>query len=147
MSFNILLQRNTSELNKLDKTLTTITTLTGTLKTETSIIDPVIIVEGALANLKTCNYCTISEFGRSYFVNNIKSIRNNLIELTCHVDVVSTYKSQIRSQFAIVRKQENNWNLYLNDGSFKCYQNPIVLTKKFSNGFTTPSFVMAVAGS
>lgn len=147
MSFNILLQRNTSELNKLDKTLTTITTLTGTLKTETSIIDPVIIVEGVLSDLKTCNYCTISEFGRSYFVNNIKSIRNNLIELTCHVDVVSTYKSQIRSQFAIVRKQENNWNLYLNDGSFKCYQNPIVLTKKFSNGFTTPSFVMAVAGS
>ena len=147
MSFNILLQRNTSELNKLDKTLTTITTLTGTLKTETSIIDPVIIVEGTLSDLKTCNYCTISEFGRSYFVNNIKSIRNNLIELTCHVDVVSTYKSQIRSQFAIVRKQENNWNLYLNDGSFKCYQNPIVLTKKFSNGFTTPSFVMAVAGS
>lgn len=147
MSFSILLQRNTSELNKLDKTLTLISTLTGTLKTETSIIDPVIIVEGALSDLKTCNYCTISEFGRSYFVNNIKSIRNNLIELTCHVDVVSTYKSQIRSQFAIVRKQENNWNLYLNDGSFKCYQNPIVLTKKFSNGFTTPSFVMAVAGS
>lgn len=147
MSFSILLQRNTSELNKLDKTLTTISTLTGTLKTETSIIDPVIVVEGALADLKTCNYYTISEFGRSYFVNNIKSIRNNLIELTCHVDVVSTYKSQIRSQFAIVHKQENNWNLYLNDGSFKCYQNPIVLTKKFSNGFTTPSFVMAVAGS
>lgn len=147
MSFSILLQRNTSELNKLDKTLTTITTLTGTLKTETSIIDPVIIVEGTLSDLKTCNYCTISEFGRSYFVNNIKSIRNNLIELTCHVDVVSTYKAQIRSQFAIVHKQENNWNLYLNDGSFKCYQNPIVLTKKFSNGFTTPSFVMAVAGS
>lgn len=147
MSFSILLQRNTSELNKLDKTLTTITTLTGTLKTETSIIDPIIIVEGVLSDLKTCNYCTISEFGRSYFVNNIKSIRNNLIELTCHVDVISTYKSQIRSQFAIVHKQENNWNLYLNDGSFKCYQNPIVLTKKFTNGFTAPSFVMAVAGS
>ena len=147
MSFSILLQRNTSELNKLDKTLTTITTLTGTLKTETSIIDPIIIVESVLLDLKTCNYCTISEFGRSYFVNNIKSIRNNLIELTCHVDVISTYKSQIRSQFAIVHKQENNWNLYLNDGSFKCYQNPIVLTKKFTNGFTTPSFVMAVAGS
>ena len=83
MSFNIVIQNNRSEQNKLDKTLTTISTLTGTLKTETSIIDPVIIVEGALSDLKTCNYCTISEFGRSYFVNNIKSIRNNLIELSC----------------------------------------------------------------
>lgn len=147
MSFSIMLQRNASEKNKVDKTLTTITTMTGTLKNETSIIDPVIIFEGALSNLKNCNYCTISEFGRSYFVNNIRSVRNGLIELTCHVDVLSTYKSQIREQFAIVKRQQENWNLYLNDGSFKVYQNPMVLTKQFPAGFTTPSFVMAVAGS
>lgn len=147
MSFNIVIQNNRSEQNKLDKTLTTITTLTGTLKTETSIIDPVIIVEGALSDLKTCNYCTISEFGRSYFVNNIKSIRNNLIELTCHVDVLTTYKTAIRNNMAICKRQENNWNLYLNDGSFKVYQNPMVLTKLFPSGFTSPQFVLAVAGS
>lgn len=147
MSFSIVLQRNASEKNKVDKTLTTITTMTGTLKNETSIIDPVIIFEGALSNLKNCNYCTISEFGRSYFVNNIRSVRNGLIELACHVDVLSTYKSQIREQFAIVKRQQENWNLYLNDGSFKVYQNPMVLTKQFPAGFTTPSFVMAVAGS
>lgn len=147
MSFSIMLQRNASEKNKLDKTLTTITTMTGTLKNETSIIDPVIIFEGALSNLKNCNYCTISEFGRLYFVNDIRSVRNELIELTCHVDVLSTYKSQIREQFAIVKRQQENWNLYLNDGSFKVYQNPMVLTKQFPAGFTAPSFVMAVAGS
>lgn len=147
MSFSIMLQRNASEKNKVDKTLTTITTMMGTLKNETSIIDPVIIFEGALSNLKNCNYCTISEFGRSYFVNNIRSVRNGLIELTCHVDVLSTYKSQIREQFAIVKRQQENWNLYLNDGSFKVYQNPMVLTKQFPAGFTAPSFVMAVAGS
>lgn len=147
MSFSIILQRNNSEKNKVDKTLTTIATMTGTLKNETSIIDPVIIFETSLSDLKNCNYCTISEFGRSYFVNNIRSVRNGLVELTCHVDVLSTYKSQIREQFAIVKRQQENWNLYLNDGSFKVYQNPMVLTKQFPAGFTTPSFVMAVAGS
>lgn len=147
MSFSIILQRSNSEKNKVDKTLTTIATMTGTLKNETSIIDPVIFFEASLSDLKNCNYCTISEFGRSYFVNNIRSIRNGLVELTCHVDVLSTYKSQIREQFAIVKRQQENWNLYLNDGSFKCYQNPMVLTKQFPAGFTTPSFVMAVAGS
>lgn len=147
MSFSIILQRNNSEKNKVDKTLTTISTMTGTLKNETSIIDPVIFFEASLSDLKNCNYCTISEFGRSYFVNNIRSIRNGLVELTCHVDVLSTYKSQIREQFVIVKRQQENWNLYLNDGSFKCYQNPMVLTKQFPAGFTTPSFVMAVAGS
>ena len=147
MSFSIILQRNNSEVNKVDKSLTTITTMTGTLKNETSIIDPVILFEASLSDLKNCNYCTISDFGRSYFVNNIRSIRNGLVELTCHVDVLSTYKSQIRQQFAIVKRQQENWNLYLNDGSFKVYQNPMVLTKQFPAGFTTPSFVMAVAGS
>lgn len=147
MSFSIILQRNNSEKNKVDKTLTTIATMTGTLKNETSIIDPVIFFEASLSDLKNCNYCTISEFGRSYFVNNIRSIRNGLVELTCHVDVLSTYKSQIRQQFAIIKRQQENWNLYLNDGSFKVYQNPMVLTKQFPAGFTAPSFVMAVAGS
>ena len=147
MSFNIVFKRNASERNKMNKSLTTIATLTGTLKQETSIIDPVIMIEGAMSDYKTCNYCTISEFGRSYFINNIRSVRNNLIEFTCHVDVLSTYATQIRSCMAITRRQENAWNLYLNDGTFKCYQNPIVLTKLFPNGFGSPQFVLAVAGS
>ena len=113
MSFSITLQRNASEVNKVDKSLTTITTMTGTLKNETSIIDPVIIFEASLSDLKNCNYCTISNFGRSYFVNNIRSVRNGLVELSCHVDVLSTYKSQIRNQFALVKRQQENWNLYL----------------------------------
>ena len=147
MSFSIVLQRNSSENNKVDKTLTTLSTMTGTLKNETSIIDPVIIFEGSLSNLKNCNYCTISEFGRSYFVNDIRSVRNGLIELTCHVDVLSTYATAIRGNRAIIKRQENNWNLYLNDGSFNSYQNPYVLTKLFPSGFNTSQFVLAVAGS
>ena len=147
MSFSILIQNNKSEPERLDKVLTTISTLTGTLKQETSIIDPVIIIEGDMSTFKNCNYCTIADFGRSYFINNIKSVRNNLIELTCHVDVLSTYKTQIRGNMAICRRQENNWNLYLNDGSFRTYQNPMVLTKLFPSGFGSPEFVLAVAGS
>ena len=147
MSFNIVIQNNRSEQNKLDKTLATITTLSGELKSGTSILDPVFLVEGNLSDFSNCNYCTISTFNRSYFINNIKSIRTNLIELSCHVDVLSTYKTAIRNNMAICKRQENNWNLYLNDGSFKVYQNPMVLTKLFPSGFTSPQFVLAVAGS
>lgn len=147
MSFNIVIQNNKSEQNKLDKTLVTITTLSGELKQETSIIDPVFVVEGNLSDFRNSNYCTISTFNRSYFINNIKSVRNNLIELSCHVDVLSTYKTAIRNNMAICKRQENYWNLYLNDGSFKVFQNPMVLTKLFPSGFTSPQFVLAVAGS
>lgn len=147
MSFTIAIQRTTSEKNRLTKSLTTIATLTGTLKNETSIIDPVIIVEGNLSDYVSCNYCTITSFGRSYFVTNIRSVRNNLIELTCHVDVLSTYAAAIRANRAIIKRQENNWNLYLNDGSFNSYQNPYVLTKLFPSGFNTSQFILAIAGS
>ena len=147
MAFDIILQRNNSEREKLTKKLTNLLTVTGVLKIETSIIDPVIIIECDLNSVKNCNYMTISSFGRKYFVNNIRSIKNGLVEFSCHVDVLSTYAEQIRNNTAIIRKQENDWNLYLNDGSFKVYQNPNVLTKAFPSGFTSQEFVLAVAGS
>lgn len=147
MSFNITLQRNNSERNRLTKEISDLMTVSGNLKAETSIIDPIIMIECDLSAVTRCNYMTISMFGRSYFVNNIRSIRTGLVEFSCHVDVLSSFASEIRGNTAIVRKQENNWNLYLNDGSFKVYQNPIVLTKAFPSGFTKQEFVLAVSGS
>lgn len=147
MAFNIVLQRCTSEKNRLTKSLTAIATVSGTLKNETSIINPVFLVEGDVSNYVRCNYLTVQAFSRSYFVTDIKTVRNGVFEITCHVDVLSTYASGIRSNFAIIKRQENSWNLYLNDGTFKIYQNPNVLTKPFPSGFNTRQFVLAVAGS
>lgn len=146
MAFSITLQTNNSENNRVTKDLTDISTITGTLRDECSIIDPVILIEGDLSLYTGCNYCTIPTFGRSYFINNIRSIRNNLFEISCHVDVLSSFATQIKANKAIVIRQQENWNLYLNDGVFKVYQNPQVLTKAFPRGFNTQSFVLAVAG-
>lgn len=147
MAFTIDLQISMSDKIEMDKTITTIASLSGTLKDATSIIDPVILVEGDLSQFAQCNYMTIPVFGRSYFVTNIRSIRNDLFEISAHVDVISTWKSEIRGNLAIVKKQQNDWNLYLNDGTFHTYQNPMVLAKEFPNGFNTLEFVLAVAGS
>lgn len=147
MSFTIDLQISMSDKIEMDKTITTIASLDGTLKDATSIIDPVILVEGDLSQFAQCNYMTIPVFGRSYFVTNIRSIRNDLFEISAHVDVISTWKSEIRGNLAIVKKQQNDWNLYLNDGTFHTYQNPMVLAKQFPTGFNTLEFVLAVAGS
>ena len=146
MAFNIDLQINNSERNRLTKNVNTIMTVSGELKSETSIIDPVIMIECDLNAVKNCNYMTIPAFGRKYFVNNIRSIRNGLVEFSCHSDVLSSFAGEIRGNTAIIKKQENDWNLYLNDGSFKVYQNPNVLTKAFPSGFTTQEFVLAIAG-
>lgn len=147
MAFNIILQVNNSEKNRLTKNITDIITVSGELKSETSIIDPIIMISCDLSAVTTCNYLTISAFGRSYFVNNIRSIRNGLVEFSCHSDVLSSFAQSIRANTGIIKKQAHDWNLYLNDGTFKVYQNPNVLTKAFPSGFTTQEFVLAIAGS
>ena len=147
MAFNIVLQTNNSEPNRVTKSVSDIMTLSGVLKEETSIIDPVIKIECDLATVTGCNYLSIPSFGRSYFVTNIRSIRSGLVEFSCHVDVLSSFADGIKANSAIVKRQENSWNLYLNDGSLKVYQNPIVLTKAFPSGFTTQEFVLAIAGN
>ena len=146
MAFNIVLQRNNSEMNRVSKAVDNLFTVSGVLKEDTSIIDPVIKIECDLSAVTGCNYLSIPAFGRSYFINNIRSIRNGLVEFSCHVDVLSSFASEIRGNTAIIKRQENAWNLYLNDGSFKVYQNPNVLTKAFPSGFTAQEFVLAVAG-
>ena len=147
MSFDIVLMRNNSEKNRLTKDTEVIMTVSGVLREKTSIIDPVIKIECGVSSVIGCNYLSIPIFGRKYFVNDIRSIRNNLFEFSCHVDVLSTYADSIRENTGIIKRQEKEWNLYLNDGTFKVYQNPNVLTRAFPSGFTKQEFVLAVAGS
>ena len=147
MSFNVVLMRNNSPNNQLDKDLVTLLDVSGTLKDNTSVINPVIKIQCNLSDVTRCNYMYIPTFNRYYFVNDMVSITKNIVEFSAHVDVLSTYKQEIRMNTAIIRVQENDWNLYLNDGTFKVYQNPMVVTKAFPSGFSTQEFVLAVAGS
>lgn len=142
----IELYTNNSEVEKVVKDLTTLQTLDGTLREATSILNPTIKIEG-LTDIDKINYMYIPEFGRYYFVNDIRSIRNNLYEVSAHVDVLMTYADEIKQQRAVIRRQENVWNTYLDDGTFKAYQNPVIVTKLFPNGFNDNSFVLALSGT
>lgn len=142
----IELYTNNSEVEKLVKDLTTLQTLEGTLRESTSILNPTIKIEG-LTGIEKINYMYIPEFGRYYFVNDIRSIRNNLFEVSAHVDVLMTYAEEIKQQKAVIRRQENVWNTYLDDGTFKAYQNPVIVTKLFPNGFNDNSFILALSGT
>lgn len=138
---------NASEKNKLDKALTLALETTGTLKEDTSLIDPVIKLTGkTFSEMASINYMQIVELGRYYFINDVISINNDIVEVHAHVDVLTTYKDQIRAQNAIIARQEKKWNLYLNDGVFKTYQNPHIVTKAFPSGFTEQHFIFSVAG-
>lgn len=139
--------KNLSEKNHLDKDITQMgTDVTGTLREECSIVDPVIKIESFTSfDLTQCNYAYITEFGRYYFINNIV-LKGNLYELHMHVDVLSTYKDVIRSNSGVVSRQQKKYNLYLQDGNFKTYAFPHIQVIQFPSGFSSFNFVLSVAG-
>lgn len=144
MSFNVSFMVNSSDNNYLYKSLSTIRTVSGDLKKGTSILNPTILFSGSIPN--GCNYLHIPEFNRYYFVNDIRAITNNMFEISAHVDVLQTYASNLENCEGIVARNENEWNLYIDDGSFKVYSNPQLALKNFTGGFSGYSYVMAIAG-
>lgn len=152
MAFTITVQTNSSEANRVDKSLADIAALSGTLRNDTSIIDPVFRIGGDISQYLAANYCTVPAFGRSYFINNIRSLRAGLFEIVCHVDVLSSFKTGLRTNSAIIHRSERNWNLYLNDGTLKMTQRPEkIVTQQFSNGnqfvgVGKYSYVLVLAG-
>ena len=141
----IKLYNNYSDNNVLDKSITQVgSDITGTLREDCSVINPVIAIEG-LTDL-TVNYAYITEFGRYYFINNIVC-KGKLYELQMHVDVLKTYASGIRGNNAVIARQQNEYNLYLQDGVFKTEAIPHYEIRKFPSGFSGYEFVLCVAGA
>ena len=150
MSFDIVLMHNASPEIKLTKELTTIATLSGVLREGTSILDPVVLVETAQANVvSSANYAYIAEFERYYYITNVRSDANGLWVISLHVDVLKTYETAIRAQSAIVARSANKYNLYLDDGWFMQYQNPHIVTKAFPNKtvFEHQEYILVLAGN
>lgn len=151
MSFSVTLYSQSSPTNQVTKDIgNSIVSVNGTLRRLCSIIDPVILIQTSDISLwpLNVNYMYIASFKRYYYITNIVSVNTNLWELHGHVDVLMSYASQIRQQTAIVARQESQYNLMLDDGFFMSYQNPIIVTKRFSveEPFETQEFVLVVAG-
>lgn len=139
--------------NKVVKSYDEIATINGVLKNNTSVINPVITIDATSVNwgqnnVFTPNYAYISTFGRYYHIKDIKSISNDLFEISMHVDVLMSWASGLLSSPCIVARNENNFNLYLNDPNYKCFQNDYVLINKASGGFPIDSscFVLTIFG-
>lgn len=145
----IRLYINNSEDERVYKQLTLLTTYSGVIfKGETSIMEPALLLTGDIAAITGANYLYIVELGRYYFISDIISVRSGLVEIRAKIDTITTYSGQLINQTALISRQQNAWNLYVDDGSFRVQNRPMVLTKKFSGGFSnTYDFVLTVAGS
>lgn len=153
MSSTVKLYKNITSQETINKQpyLTQIEELTGEFRDNIDILNPVITVQ--LTNTTTaakimseCNYVYITAFSRYYYVTGIRAVSNNVVELSCRVDVLYSWKTPILEQVVLVARNERQYSLYLDDGILKLYNNPNITTIEFPSGFSAEEFILAVAG-
>lgn len=142
---SVYLYTNTSDKRVVAKSLTNQITKSCKLKGDCSILNPVLILTGDAGDYSLVNYMYIPDFHRYYFCT-VRALTGGLLEVTGEVDVLSSAWPYIANEEAVIDRQETEYNVYLNDGTFQAYAYDQVITKNFSGGFTSPGYVLVVAG-
>lgn len=143
---NIILYVNNSEKNKIGKTLTNDFSLSGTLRDATNIINPVILIE--LNDIGNYNYCYIPDFNRYYFITDITVIRTGLFAISLMVDVLESFKSDIKNLSVILLNTQNvGSSNYLPSSVFRNNVKSKTDILNFPNGLNdSGEFILITAG-
>lgn len=149
MSFSVSIGTCSSEKRALDKSFSAVTTATGTLRNESNVVNPSILVEVGVGTIATCNYMEIPTFGRKYYITDMTSMGDNLTLVSGHCDVLSTYAEGIRQNTAVISRSatEGNWNLFLNDNMIKLNNKKKIIVRKGFTAFPKDQFSMILITS
>lgn len=122
----------TNEKNQINKQVSYLYTLEGTIKEPSSIIDPVILIQANIQQISNCNYCRIPAFQRKYYINNIKSATNDTCTISLHVDVLNSFADSILNCSGYVNRNEDVVSRMLQDNAKQRQVNPAISTIPFS---------------
>lgn len=114
------------------------------MKEDTSIIDPTFILR-TQSKVLTANYIYVPNLNRYYFINDY-TLSHQRIYINCHVDVLMSFKKEIKQQNVIVARNERFFNMYLDDHKYKVQNRTAVRTVKFPSGFTGHNIILGVVG-
>ena len=147
MAFTISLFKTASENNRVVKVLTDEKQLSGELRNQTSVLNPTIRIESAY-NISGYNYCSISEFGRYYYITDIVSVRTNCWVISLRCDVLMSYKNEIQSMNAILNNtQETGLSNYLASPNWVSSVKTKTDIKVFPSGLSEQGeFILITAG-
>ena len=118
-----------------------------------SVTDPVLLIKESDAALSS-NYVYIPKLSRYYYIKNIEVLNGAQLRLSCHVDVLMSFKTEILANTVTVKRNSNYFDLYLDDPYFHSQNKNQIQTKiipgtslglsKASTG--TYCYVLTVAG-
>lgn len=141
----LIFLKMTSEKNCIGKSFGNKKVLEGKLIYDTSIENPKFLVDG---DIRGYNYVYIPIFSRFYYIEDIIVKREMLQEISMAVDVLQSFKTEIRSCKGIPERSgdKDKINYFVNDGAIIAQQNTKVTTVKFRKGAAAFSFDKSAAG-
>lgn len=135
--------------NAINKVCDIIATYSGAVaRTNISIENPVLVLEETCANVVNANYCYISEFGRYYYITDKQANVNGLWTISLAVDVLESFKADIYALHGVVKRQTENYDMYLRDDRIPVGARKTVAVRSFGNVFpnNNPCVTMLVMG-
>lgn len=110
----ILLYANVSPENRINKNITLVETLTGSVRGETNVVTPVIDIY--TDHVPSANYAKIQAFGRYYYIRDVREIRASIWQLQLKSDPLMSFN--ISGVSGILQESENVGSPYLNHSHF-----------------------------
>ena len=127
---------------------------TVTLKEETSLDDPVLILSASFSTVRDYNYALFQ--GRYYWVSDVVAVRTNVVEVSLTLDYMATYKTQIIATSAFIEYGFNDMSAFpsyrLEDTRRPISKTPGIATvdTDISDGYIEPNagtYVIQVVGN
>lgn len=132
-STSVTFYNNSSDNNVLNKSISSTTSATVVFKEDVDLIEPVLILQNN-SYIQASNYMQM--LGRYYYITSIECMPGNLLKVKASVDVLMSYRDQIKANSAIITRNANNVNTYIPDSKMKITSYTTVNTIQASAGFS-----------
>lgn len=116
--------------NTVNKQLGEFTAIEGDLRQTFDVLRPTVTLRKQPR--PTFNYCYIPDLGRYYFVDRVSFEGNNTYELSLLVDVLQTYKDEIKNATGNITRRDNP-DKYVSNRNTVYSRVPHFVKSEFSN--------------
>ena len=142
---NIKLLTYSEPKKSVKKSYSTLATLTGSMRDILNVVEPDFLVQ-ATTEYDKANALYCEELGRYYFITGKEWIRTGLLAISCHVDALVTYRTDLLNNSGIISRNSNLFNGYLPDNRQKLFAYDKMQIKVFPREILTDTNVLITVG-
>ena len=103
---NVTLYTTADDMRTVNKTLTSVKSVTATPTEPMNILAPTLIIDYD-STVLSANYMYIAALNRYYYIDNMDLLKGNRLLISCRVDVLKTYAAALTDCECIVTRSES----------------------------------------